>query len=484
MLRLSPDTLFHLCLFLDPQDIESLLLVCKFFNATLTTHKNTNPLWRAKFYRYFPDRFSQLQNDQPDNWHRAFVREYKERNRGMSLRTKWLVLWVKQGNIDALRDGGEVIVKNKKIKIDPLTFDELSSIKFDGDTLTSYIVLQKNQALMDYAYSLVLSSHRDILAADVNATLSKGTLRLIHAACIFNQSKDTILALKESGADIEIESGNKMRPLHSAAYDGHVLVVKQLLELGANIHAGNKNNCTALHLAARRGHLPVVELLLENDANVNAVPLNGDTPLMQAASYGHCSVVKVLLAKNANVHAARHDDNTTSLYLAAQEGHLSVVNALLEADAKVDVVIGNKNTALTIAAYKGHLSIVDALLAHEANANHIGNNDETALEKALIMKHYDIALTLYAKEVNQREDNHHIYSITFFGKTIEFGKPAKEKKDAVQALIAVKENGYDLETLIAHLPALQNGRLGKIFKGLGYQKLVEAAMKAKHSFRK
>ncbi len=70
--------------------------------------------------------------------------------------------------------------------------------------------------------------------------------------------------------------------------------MKLLIEKGADVNAGN--GWTPLHEAAAEGHLEVVKVLIEKGADVNAeyIGLFGTTFLHWAALEGHLEIVKLL----------------------------------------------------------------------------------------------------------------------------------------------------------------------------------------------
>ena len=146
-------------------------------------------------------------------------------------------------------------------------------------------------------------------------------------------------------------------PLHSAAFYGHIDVVRQLLEQGENIEARRSDNgSTPFHIAARRGHTEVVGLLLEMGANIEAMTTpHGQTPLDSAALKGHTDVVGLLLERGANIEAMATSHGATPLDSAAWNGHAGVVRLLLEKGANIEAMTTSHGaTPLISATWNGH----------------------------------------------------------------------------------------------------------------------------------
>lgn len=99
--------------------------------------------------------------------------------------------------------------------------------------------------------------------------------------------------------DIKIEQRNRRdeSALMLAALDGNLDLCKVLLEMDADV---NKPGWTPLHYAATNSHIDVIRLLLDNFAYIDAASPNGTTPLMMAAMYGNSSAVKLLLEAGAD----------------------------------------------------------------------------------------------------------------------------------------------------------------------------------------
>jgi ankyrin repeat protein len=85
-------------------------------------------------------------------------------------------------------------------------------------------------------------------------------------------------------------------PLHIAARDGYVDIVRFLLETGKAIIDGtNWYGDTPLSTAAVHGHTAIVELLLQTGkAGLNYENCAGLSPLSLAKAYGHQVVVELL----------------------------------------------------------------------------------------------------------------------------------------------------------------------------------------------
>ncbi len=97
--------------------------------------------------------------------------------------------------------------------------------------------------------------------------------------------------------EVESRSPQDESPLMMAALQGKLELVQQLIARDADV---NKPGWAPLHYAATNGHLAVMRLLLEHHAYIDASSPNDTTPLMMAAQYGSPAAVKLLLEAGAD----------------------------------------------------------------------------------------------------------------------------------------------------------------------------------------
>ena len=91
--------------------------------------------------------------------------------------------------------------------------------------------------------------------------------------------------------------------LHYAAQGGQARVTSALLAAGANVMHRGRVGLTPLHNAASNNSLDVIRLLLDAGADIDAPrkPGDGETPLSQAAWKNKIPAIEMLVESGANI---------------------------------------------------------------------------------------------------------------------------------------------------------------------------------------
>jgi uncharacterized protein len=220
---------------------------------------------------------------------------------------------------------------------------------------------------------------------------------------------ETVRALIDAGADINLRDDRLDNPFLYASAEGLFEIVQLTIEANADTRLTNRFGGTALIPAAERGHVEIVrELLTRTDVDVNHINNLGWTALLEAILLGdggerHQQMVRLLVDHGANItipdqngitpleHArargfreieqillAAEQSRGLGLIRAAEGGDLEEVRTLLELGASVEVQDESGRTALIAAAYQNNLSIVRELIRVGADVNRQDHTKQSA----------------------------------------------------------------------------------------------------------
>ena len=134
----------------------------------------------------------------------------------------------------------------------------------------------------------------------------------------------------ESGSTIDQPNGEGRRPLHEAAFFGHIDMVRFFIDNGADLNAPiYPFGHTALYLAVQQSHYNIVEYLIKSGAHLGVTDkLMGTGLLHIAAAKNDVRMVGVLIAAGVNVFH-ENKKGQTARDLAARAGHRNLEKTLL-----------------------------------------------------------------------------------------------------------------------------------------------------------
>jgi ankyrin repeat protein len=212
-------------------------------------------------------------------------------------------------------------------------------------------------------------------ALDTQAAIEKlHTLGIENSEeALFSQARQgqtvNVGLLLDAGIPIDSRmSIGQLQPIHLAARNGYLEMVKLLLARGADPDALAALDATPLTLAIDNAHVAVVRVLLENKATVDLGNTSmGATPLHKAVSHGaSVEIVSLLLKHGARVN---HSDRAgwTALHHAALSGKMANGEELIKSGAQINATSNAGETPLHVAAFMGNLDFAKMLLRHGAN---------------------------------------------------------------------------------------------------------------------
>ncbi len=188
-----------------------------------------------------------------------------------------------------------------------------------------------------------------------------GLLSAVPTAATARRAPMTILALLLAFGI----SAAHAAPIHTAARQGDVDTVRELLDQGEDINRNSRNGAP-LHVAILADRQEVVEFLIANDADVNALSSTFGMPLHVAALKGSAIITSLLIANGADV-TARDSLGLTPLHLAAERGRLGVAELLVNAGADVNATANESETPLHMAGINQETDITTLLVANGAS---------------------------------------------------------------------------------------------------------------------
>nr|XP_046234950.1 ankyrin repeat and SOCS box protein 15b isoform X1 [Scatophagus argus] len=179
--------------------------------------------------------------------------------------------------------------------------------------------------------------------------------------------------LIQHGGDVHAQASNGDTVLYDAAGSGNLDSVKLLLQHGANPNVASYAYQLPIHRAAYEGHILVLRTLIPITTK-RAIHLSGQDPIHSAADGGQVECLRLLIKREYNVNALLEphisenygDLRKSPLFFAVSNGDVTCAEMLLAAGARTDL---DPLRCILVAIRAERYDLVQLLLSYGAEVN-------------------------------------------------------------------------------------------------------------------
>ncbi|KAF4529825.1 hypothetical protein B566_EDAN013993 [Ephemera danica] len=262
--------------------------------------------------------------------------------------------------------------------------------------------------------NMKLLLNREAKVSEILNKLDVNGETALYLACKYGRTEAVELLLSHPRCLVNV--GSEKLPLHCAAGNGYVEILKLLLEWDSTLlNKQDKDGETALHLACAVGNDEIVYSLLNFEGlDLNLTDKWGNTCFHTAALSKVCDILSALLSQKPDLQNKINKKGRTALHIAASIRNDTVIKYLLNlenCDVNVQDINGDTPLHLYVNAYKRtHFDIqntdINVFKQKCSSLVDKGNKDgDTPLHKAVMVADHESVNKLIEMSANKDMKN-------------------------------------------------------------------------------
>jgi ankyrin repeat protein len=198
-----------------------------------------------------------------------------------------------------------------------------------------------------------------LLEAGAKPNAAKGDKSPLWWAML-NGHEEAAVLLIDAKAKFDGPMLNGISPFYFAVMQDYTDLVSKMIAFGVDVDAPGPQG-TPLHEAAENGNLPLVRLLVATGAEPNRINDLGESAIFLAVAKGNWEIVEWMTSNGANINATNNLGQTVLHQCAEKADSMAIIRlCVLKADPDKQNFLGE--SPLHVAAGKGNLPAARALI--------------------------------------------------------------------------------------------------------------------------